>query len=167
MAEAEVGLVTGFRGEDRLKNALSPLAQRYDFILIDCPPNLGLLTTNALVAADSVVIPIESDYLALRGAQLIYRTIQKVRSQEEGRPDILGVLVTKHDKRTKPGEEMLGEIRTTFGQLVFEAVIPLSVIARDAVAQGSSVLEYKSNSRLAMAYRDVSRAIIMKYGQAA
>lgn len=167
LAEAEIGLVTAFKGEDALKRALSTLHPRYDFILIDCPPNLGLLTTNALVAADSVVVPIESDYLALRGAQLIYRTIQKVRRQENGRPDILGVLVTKHDKRTKHAEEMLEEIRQAFGDLVFDSVIPLSVTARDAVAQGNSILSYKTKSPLAMAYRDVSRAIIMKYGQAA
>lgn len=166
LAAAEIALVNAFKREDMLSNALDAILRQrphYDIVLIDCPPNLGLLTTNALVAAHHVLIPLESDYLAFRGAQLIVRTIRAISAQNGGRPQILGVIVTKHDKRTKHGEEMLAEIERVFTGQVLRPVIPHSVTARDAVASHLSVISYKPKSNVAMAFQDLARKILMHY----
>lgn len=166
LAAAEIQLVTSFKGEDALSTAIEAILKQrplYDLILIDCPPNLGLLTTNALVAADSVLIPLESDYLAFRGAELIVRTIRSISAQNGGKPQIIGVVVTKHDKRTKHAEEMLAEIQRVFGDKVLTPVVPLSVAARDSVAANLSVIAYKPKAAVAMAFRDIARKILMRY----
>ena len=163
LATADTALRNRYKGEDVLANALKPVADPYDLILIDCPPNLSLLTTNALTAAEHVLLPLESDYMAFRGAELIMGTIRTIAEQNGGRPKLIGVVVTRHDKRTKHAEEMLAEIRRVFGDAVLDPPIPLSVTARDAAANSLTVLAYRPKSKVAMAHRDIARNLLMKY----
>jgi len=160
LSKAERQLINEINREQTLAQALAPLRDRYDYILIDCPPSLGILTTNALAAADAVLIPIESDYLALKGAQLLLDTIETVRRKLQPKLSILGVLVTKYDARTAHGKQMLREIREAFGDLVLDKPVGLSVHAKDATAAGQSVIAFDPKSPLTASYRALAKQIV-------
>ncbi len=157
---AEIELVGADKRERRLAALVRPLAARFDYVLIDCPPSLGLLTTNALAAADSVLIPLQSDYLAMRGAELLLATIEKIRRKLNPKLALLGVLVTMYDGRTSHARGVLEQVRVAFGQRTFKAVVPYSVRAKDSSAAGQSILTYDSKSAVAESYRTLADEII-------
>ena len=119
-----------------------------------------MLTTNALAAADAVLIPLSSDYLAMRGAELLQATIEKVRRKLNQRLALLGVLVTMHDTRTSHSKDVLKEVQAAFGDRVFKSVIRQAVVAKDSVASGQSILDYDPKSPLAESYRALADEIL-------
>lgn len=166
LSKAELELFSEMNRERVLDNALTHDIAAYDYVLIDCPPSLGLLTTNALAAADSVLIPLQSDYLAMRGAELLLMTIDKVRRKLNPDLQILGVLVTMFDVRTAHARDVLREVQTAFGDRTFKSVIRYSVRAKESVVSGQSILSYDSRSPLAESYRTLADEILA-YAQAA
>jgi chromosome partitioning protein len=160
LARAEMELMSEMNREQVLRLALAPIRDRYDYVVIDCPPSLGLLTTNALAAADAVLIPLQSDYLAMRGASLLMETIRKVQRRLNPDLRILGVLVTMFDGRTTHARDILDEVRSAFGDQTFKAVIRYSVRAKESVVMGQSILSYDPRSPLAEAYRELAAEII-------
>lgn len=166
LSQAELQLMSEMNGERALRETLKPGQGVYDYVLIDCPPSLGLLTTNALAAADSVLIPLQSDYLAMRGAELLLATIEKVRRKLNPDLKLLGVLVTMYNARTNHARGVLDQVRKAFGDRTFQAVIGYSVKAKDATVASQSLLEYDSKSPLAEAYRALADEILA-YAKAA
>ncbi|MFI5398510.1 MAG: ParA family protein [Candidatus Binatia bacterium] len=166
LSKAELELFSEMNRERALRSAIEAVQAAYDYILIDCPPSLGLLTTNALAASNAVLIPLQSDYLAMRGAELLLSTIEKVQKKLNPNLTLLGVLVTMYDARTSHARGVLKQVRAAFGDRTFKAVIGYSVRAKDSTAAGQSVLTYDSKSAVAEAYRALA-AEILSYDQAA
>lgn len=166
LSKAELELFSEMNRERALKDALKPVLGKYDYILIDCPPSLGLLTTNALAAADAVLIPLQSDYLAMRGAELLLATIEKIRAKLNPSLALLGVLVTMYDPRTSHSRDVLKEVRDGFGDRTFKSVIKYSVRAKESVVRGQSILDYDKKSSVAKSYRDLADEVIA-YAKAA
>ncbi|MFD4265532.1 AAA family ATPase [Rhodococcus sp. NPDC058481] len=162
LAGAEIELVSMVAREGRLKNALSEKALAAidaDFILIDCPPSLGLLTVNALVAANEVLIPIQCEYYALEGVGQLLRNIELVQSHLNPDLHVSTVLLTMYDGRTKLADQVAEEVRKHFGDRVLRAVIPRSVKVSEAPGFGMTVLDYDPGSRGAMSYLDAGREL--------
>lgn len=151
LAGAEVELVSMSQREFRLKRAIEPLRDRYDFLLIDCPPSLGLLTVNALVAADEVIIPVQCEYLALEGLGHLARTLELVRQNLNPRLRLRGLVLTMYDARTNLAQQVVDEVRRHFPQ-TFQSVIPRSVRLSEAPSHGLSIRDYDPLSRGARAY---------------
>lgn len=160
LSTAEIDLLREFNRESALKYALEQTKENFDFIIIDCPPTLGLLTTNALTASDGVIIPIQCDYLAMRGAGLLINTIKKVQRKLNSNLKISGILVTMHDKRTIHSKDVLNEIKNTFGSLVFNSVIKYSVRAKEAPVNCETILSYDPSSEVAQSYRMLADEIL-------
>lgn len=161
LSRAEIELMNMLDRERVLKFVLDPLKQIYDYILIDCPPSLGILTINALTACDEVIIPMETDYLALRGASiLINKTIKKVKSKLNPSLKIAGILPTMHNTRTLHAREVLEKLREHFQEMVFDTVIKETVIFKDSSVNGLSILEYAGKSEAAEAYRNLAQEVI-------
>jgi chromosome partitioning protein len=160
LAAAEVMLVGEVAREQALARVLRPLRRRYDFVLIDCPPSLGLLTVNALTAADGVLVPLECEYFALRGMALLMDTIAKIT--EFLNPDlrIVGILATMYDARTVHGREVLGRVEEAFGDRVFRTVIGKTIRFAEAPVAGESILTYAADSSGATAYREVAKEVL-------
>ncbi len=152
LAGAEVELVAIARRERRLKEACGRVAGDYDLTIIDCPPSLGLLTVNALTAADSVVIPIQCEFLALEGVSQLITTIDLVKRQLNPDLDLLGVLMTMYDARTRLSSHVVAEVRRHFGERMFESIVPRSVRLAEAPSYGQSITEYDAASRGGAAY---------------
>ncbi|CAA9546588.1 MAG: Chromosome (plasmid) partitioning protein ParA [uncultured Thermomicrobiales bacterium] len=159
LAAAEVELVNVTLRELVLRDLLAKLRPRYDHIVIDCPPSLGLLTINALAAADQVLIPLECEYLATRGLTLLMQTLDKVRSRLNRDLRIAGILPTMFDGRTTHAKEILGELRTAFPGQVFEEPIKLSVRVKEAPAAGLSIFDYDPNHDVARAYARLAQEV--------
>lgn len=162
LAAAEVELVPQLAREHKLKSALAEAHDFYDYILIDCPPSLGLLTVNGLVAADSVLIPVQAEYYALEGLGQLLSTIKRVRSSLNPNLDLLGVLVTMFDKRTILSKQVHGELKKHFGERVFDTVIPRSVRLAEAPSHGKSISEYDMLSKGAFAYKNLALEVIKR-----
>ena len=160
LSSAEIDLQKEFNREGILREVLKEVHDEYDFILVDCPPSLGLLTTNALAAANKIIIPIASDYLAMRGATLLIKTIRKVQRKLNPSLEIAGILVTMYDRRTVHAKDVLGEIREAFGDSVFKSVINYTVKAKEAPVDGQSILSYQPSSPIAQAYRSLAEEIL-------
>lgn len=160
LAGAEVELVGEEQREFVLRRVLEPLRESYDYILLDCPPSLGLLTLNALVAADEVLIPIQGEYFALEGVSELLRTLERVR--EELNPDlaIRGVLLTMVDERTNLGRQVSDEIERFFGRKVYRSRIPRNVRLAEAPSFGKPILLYDIASRGAQSYLQVAREFL-------
>ncbi|QSE81220.1 ParA family protein [Rhodococcus koreensis] len=162
LAGAEIELVSMVAREGRLKGALSEKALGEvdaDFILIDCPPSLGLLTVNAMVAAKEVLIPIQCEYYALEGVGQLLRNIELVQAHLNPDLHVSTVLLTMYDGRTKLADQVAEEVRTHFGDAVLRAVIPRSVKVSEAPGYGMTVLDYDPGSRGAMSYLDAGREL--------
>ncbi|QBJ96518.1 ParA family protein [Rhodococcus sp. ABRD24] len=162
LAGAEIELVSMVARENRLKNALSETALAdidADFILIDCPPSLGLLTVNAMVAAREVLIPIQCEYYALEGVGQLLRNIELVQAHLNPELHVSTVLLTMYDARTKLADQVAEEVRKHFGSAVLRAVIPRSVKVSEAPGYGMTVLDYDPGSRGAMSYLDAGREL--------
>lgn len=156
LAGAEIELVELPKRESRLKNTLALAA--YDYIIIDCPPALSLLTVNALVAANKVLIPVQAEYYALEGLGQLLGTIQAVR-QANQRLDILGVVLTMYDKRTSLSEQVGVEIKNHFGDKLFKTVIPRNVRLAESPSFGKTVFEHDKWSKGARAYKQLAKEI--------
>ncbi len=161
LAGAEVELVGQPEREARLQKALAPLKGRFDYILIDCPPSLSLLTVNGLVAAqDGVIIPVQCEYLALEGLGQLMQTIQRLQSGLFPELKIRGVLMTMFDIRTHLSTDVVNEVRKYFGERVFHAVVPRSVRLAEAPSYGLPVLAYAPASTGAQAYEALAREVL-------
>ncbi|HXV75559.1 MAG TPA: AAA family ATPase [Candidatus Polarisedimenticolaceae bacterium] len=157
---AEVELVEADRREFRLKERIEPLRNRFDFIFIDCPPSLGLLTLNALVAADSVIIPVQCEYLALEGISALTRTIEGVRAALNPTLEIDGVLMTMFDERTNLARQVVDEVRGVFGDRVFETLIPRNVRLGEAPSYGKPIFLYDVRSKGSEAYFNLAKEFV-------
>ena len=162
LAAAEVELVALDRRERRLKDACDPIRDVYDIVLIDCPPSLGLLTVNALTAADSVIVPIQCEFLALEGMTQLITTIDLVHRQLNPSLDILGILMTMFDARTRLSALVVDEVRRHFPDRVFETVIPRSVRLAEAPSYGQSIIEYDAASKGGSAYNAFVDELIIR-----
>ena len=160
LAAAEVLLVGQVAREQALSRVLRVLRKRYDYVLIDCPPSLGLLTVNALTAADGVLIPLECEYFALRGMALLMDTIEKVREDINPDLEIVGILATMYDSRTVHGREVLGRVEDAFGGRVFRTVIAKTIRFAEAPVAGESILTYAGSSAGAVAYRELAKEVV-------
>ena len=161
LAGAEVELVPEIAREIRLKTALAPLVERYDYILVDCPPSLGLLTLNGIVAArDGVVIPVQCEYLALEGLGQLTHTLNRVRSALFPELKVRGVVMTMYDGRTNLGHDVVNEVRKYFPDQVFEAIIPRSVRLAEAPSFGQPISFYAPSSPGARAYAALAREVL-------
>ena len=154
------GELIGEIGWDRnLKELLFPIHKEYDFILVDCPPSLGVLATNALMAADRVITPVQTEYLALRGLKQLNRIITKVK--KKGNPNLqVKILRTMHDVRTLHSREVVEELARVFPGQVYEAIIKRTVKFADSTLAGESILSYAKNSEGAMAYRKLAEEVL-------
>jgi len=157
---AEIEMVTLNAREERLRAMVDPLRERYDYIFIDCPPSLGLLTLNALVAADAVLIPLHCEYFALEGLADLIGTMRRVRAALNPALDIDGVLLTMFDERTNLGQQVASDVRNFFKEKVFRTVIPRNVRLGEAPSHGMPVILYDAKSRGAEAYRALAREVI-------
>jgi chromosome partitioning protein len=159
---AEIELVGLHEREHRLARAIAPLRDRYDFIFVDTPPSLGLLTLNALVAADTVLIPLNCEYFALEGIADLVATIARVRERLNPRLAIEGVLLTMYDERTNLGQQVAGEIHQYFGGQVFRTVVPRNVRLGEAPSHGMPGVVYDVKSRGADAYLQLAREFLSR-----
>jgi chromosome partitioning protein len=156
LAASELELVSEPGRERILKEKLSPLLPAYDYVLIDCPPSLSLLTLNALSAATHVIIPVQAQYFALRGMDLLLGTIEKVRARINPELRIAGILATMYDGRTLHSREVLDELRGVYGERVFRTVTPATVKLPDSAMAGQSILEATPGSPATQSYRDLA-----------
>jgi chromosome partitioning protein len=159
---AEIELVGLPAREERLRTLLEPLRDDYDYIFIDCPPSLGLLTLNALVAADAVLIPLHCEYFALEGLADLVGTMRRVRAALNPSLDIEGVLLTMFDERTNLGQQVANEVRQFFKEKVFRTVIPRNVRLGEAPSHGMPVILYDVKSRGAEAYLALAREVLAR-----
>ncbi|MDP3184086.1 MAG: ParA family protein [Anaerolineales bacterium] len=161
LAGAEVELVSELGRESRLKNALAPIIEKYDYILIDCPPSLGLLTVNGLIAArDGVIIPVQCEYLALEGLGELTHTLQRVRAALFPGLKVRGVVLTMFDGRTNLSVDVVAEVRKHFSEQVFESIIPRSVRLAEAPSYGLPISAYAPGSSAAKAYESLAREVL-------
>jgi len=162
LAGAEVELVGLDRRERRLANALQPAVSGFDFILLDCPPAVGLLTVNALTAADAVIVPIQCEYYALEGLSQLLSTIELVREHLNPRLALAGVLLTMFDARTTLSADVVREVRAHMGGSVFSTVVPRSVRLAEAPSHGRPIARYSPESRGAQAYHELAREVLRR-----
>ena len=162
---AEVELVDERNRETRLKRIIMPLKREYDYIFIDSPPSLGLLTLNSIVAADSVIIPIQSEFYALEGLGKLLNTVRKIQSKLNPRLTIEGVLITMFDTRLNLSHQVVEEVKKYFGDKVYNTVIPRNVKLAEAPSFGKTIFEYDPLSRGAESYRNLSEEFLERNGQ--
>lgn len=162
LAGAEIELVPMVSREDKLKRALIPIKDKYDYIFIDCPPSLGLLTLNALNAAHGILIPIQCEYYALEGLGQLMNTISLVRKHLNENLRIEGVVLTMYDVRTNLSEQVAEEVRNYFKQYVYETIIPRNVRLSEAPSYGQHILEYDPRSKGAELYLLLAGEVIKR-----
>ncbi len=162
LAGAEVELVNEEERETRLKKAIDSVKKEYDYIFIDCPPSLGLLSLNALIAADSLLIPIQCEYFALDGLSQLIQTVEKVRDALNPDLKIEGAVITMYDSRTKLSVQVVEEIKKIFKDKVYETIIPRNVTLSEAPSFGQPVNLYDRNSRGAKAYIELASEIMKR-----
>lgn len=162
LAGAEIELVSAMARETRLKDLLEPVKDEFDFIFIDCPPSLGLLTINALAAADSVLIPIQCEYYALEGVTKLLESMRMVKSRINKELDTYGVLMTMYDSRTSLSNQVVEEVQNYFGDIAFKTCIPRSVKVSEAPSYGMPVIEYAPSNKGARAYMDLAKEVIRR-----
>ena len=162
LAGAEVELVSEMAREGRLKEAIGSVRGKYDYVFIDCPPSLGLLTVNALVAADKLLIPIQCEFYALEGVTKLLDSMKRVKTYLNPTLDIFGVLLTMYDGRTTLSKQVANEVRNFFSKLVFDVVIPRSVKISEAPSFGQPITAYDPNGKGADAYRTLAEEVIAR-----
>lgn len=160
LAGAEIELVSLMAREHRLRQSLATLRERYDYVLIDCPPSLGLLTLNALTAADQVIIPIQCEYLPMEGLAQLLRTIDLVRINLNPGLGIKGLLMTMYDARTSLAQQVVDEVRSHFSDKVFTTIVPRSVRLSEAPSYGEPIVDYSPNSPGGLAYQALAQEIM-------
>lgn len=160
LAGAEIELVSAMARETRLKELLEPVQENYDFVFIDCPPSLGLLTINALTAADSVLIPIQCEYYALEGVTKLLESMRMVKSKINKGLEVFGVLLTMYDSRTSLANQVVDEVKQYFGDKVFNTLIPRTVKISEAPSFGMSVIQYAPQNKGAQSYMELAEEVI-------
>jgi chromosome partitioning protein len=160
LAGAEIELVPVYSRERRLKQALDMIRETYDYIIIDCPPSLGILTINALTSADSVLIPIQCEYYALEGLSQLLNTIRLVQKQLNRDLYIEGVLLTMLDARTNLGIQVIDEVKKYFREKVYKSVVPRNVRLSEAPSYGQAIISYDPRSKGAEVYRELAKEVI-------
>ena len=160
LAGAEIELVPEVAREGKLKEALVPVEKDYDFVLIDCPPSLGLLTINALTAASDVLIPVQCEYYALEGLTLLMSTLDRVRKHLNPKLQVLGALLTMFDGRTNLSIQVVEEVKKYFRNKTFQTIVPRNVRLGEAPSHGKPIVLYDSRSRGADVYRDLAKEVL-------
>ncbi|MDN6162141.1 MAG: AAA family ATPase [Atopostipes sp.] len=160
LAGAEVELSSFKKREMRLKKAIDPIRNQYDYILIDCPPSLGHLTLNAFTASDSVLIPVQCEYYALEGLSQLLNTIRLVQKHFNKNLKIEGVLLTMLDRRTNLGYEVVEEVKKYFHEKVYETIIPRNVRLSEAPSHGLSIVDYDASSIGGKTYEDLAKEVL-------
>jgi chromosome partitioning protein len=160
LAGAELALSSMIGRERALQKALLPVRSRYDYVLLDTPPSLGLLTINALTASDSVIVPVQCEYLSLRGLVQLESTLSMIRENLNPTVEIRGILPTMYDGRTLHSREAIEMLKENFGDLVFDTRIRKTVRYAEAPVQGSSVLKYDPSGSAAQAYRELAKEVL-------
>lgn len=160
LAGAEVELVSEMARENRLKDAVGTMRGRYDYIFIDCPPSLGLLTVNALVGADKLIIPIQTEFYALEGVTKLLESMKRVKSRLNPSLDIFGILLTMYDGRTTLSRQVAAEVRNYFTDQVFETIIPRTVKLSEAPSYGMPIIQYDPSGKGAAAYKELAKEVV-------
>lgn len=160
LAGAEIELVSTISREVRLKKSLQLVKHEYDYILIDCPPSLGMLTINSLTASDSVIIPIQCEYYALEGLSQLLNTIRLVQKHLNTSLEIEGVLLTMFDARTNLGIQVIEEVKKYFQQKVYRTIIPRNIRLSEAPSHGQSIITYDPRSRGAEVYLELAKEVV-------
>ncbi|MBL90599.1 MAG: chromosome partitioning protein ParA [Myxococcales bacterium] len=160
LSGAEVELVSALARESRLKNALSPIVDDYDMIILDCPPSLGLLTVNSLTAADGVVVPLQCEYYALEGLSHLLQTIDLVKSSLNPKLHVQGILLTMFDTRNNLSHQVVDEVREHFPEITYSTVVPRNVRLSEAPSHGKPVILYDVASRGAQAYLKLAEELV-------
>ena len=160
LAGAEIELVGAFAREGKLRAALSEIKHRYDYIFIDCPPTLGLLTVNALTAADSVIVPLQAEYFALEGLGQLMTTIDLIKQSVNPALAIEGIALTMFNGQLKLSHEIENEVRQHFGEKVFKTVIPRNIKLSECTSFGKPIVLYDVNSKGCVAYLDLTRELL-------
>ena len=160
LAGAEVELVSEMARENRLKDAVGVMRGKYDYIFIDCPPSLGLLTVNSLVAADKLIIPIQTEFYALEGVTKLLESMKRVKSRLNPMLDIYGILLTMYDGRTTLSRQVAAEVRNFFGKQVFETIIPRTVKLSEAPSYGMPITQYDPSGKGAAAYTSLAKEVV-------
>ena len=164
LSAAEIQLVNEVGREQTLSRALHPVLDRYDYVLIDCQPSLGLLTVNGLACSDGVIIPTECEFFSLRGLALLTDTVEKVRDRLNPKLDISGILITRYDPRTVNSREVMARVVERFGDLVFDTVISRTVRFPETSVAGEPITSWAPKSGGAAAYRSLAREVIDRFG---
>lgn len=159
LAGAEIELVPAFSRESRLKNAIAAVIDDYDYVLIDCPPTLGLLTVNGLAAATEVMVPIQTEYYALEGLGQLLRNVDLVKRNLNPTLEVSTIVCVMYDARTKLSDQVVHEVREHFGDKVVRSVVPRSVRLSEAPSFGQPIVTFDPRSRGAVAYRDVAKEV--------
>ena len=156
LAASELELVSEPGRERVLKEKITPLLEQYDYALIDCPPSLSLLTLNALSASVGVIIPVQTQYFALRGMDLLFNTIEKVKTRLNPQLSVTGILPTLHQSQTLHAKEVLEDLNKSYGDLMFSTPIPMTVKLADSVMAGQSIFDFMTKSPAAIAYKKLA-----------
>jgi len=164
LSAAEIQLVNEVGREQSLARSLYPVLDRYDYVLIDCQPSLGLLTVNGLACSDGVIIPTECEYFSLRGLALLTDTVDKVHDRLNPKLSISGILVTRYDPRTVNSREVMARVLERFGDLVFDTVITRTVRFPETSVAGEPITTWAPKSGGAEAYRSLAREVIDRFG---
>ncbi|OGH93661.1 MAG: chromosome partitioning protein ParA [Candidatus Magasanikbacteria bacterium RIFOXYD2_FULL_41_14] len=164
LAGANVELVNVEGRENRLADIVTELRHAYDYIIIDCPPSLGILTLNGLVAADQILIPVQAEYYALEGLGQLLKTIELVQGQIKPELEVLGAVITMFDGRNRLSSEILNELYKFFPDKIFRSVIPRTVRLAEAPSFGKSVFHYEPKGKAARAYERLAREVLVYFG---
>lgn len=165
LAGSEIELVNTVSRETILKDALREIINRFDYIFIDCPPSLGLLTINALTASNEVLIPVQTEYFALEGLGQLLNTIKLIKSKLNHGLNIGGVVLTMQDARTNLSKQVINEIQTVFGEKVYNTIIPRNVKLSEAPSHGKAIIEYEPSSAGAQSYAELAKEFLVKHAR--
>jgi chromosome partitioning protein len=162
LAGAEIEMVPRISRETLLKNALQSVRGRFDFVIIDCPPSLGLLTVNALTAADKIIIPIQCEYYALEGLSQLIESVKLIKKHLNPELEVAGVVMTMFDTRTKISQQVADEVIKYFTQKVYRTIIPRSVRLSEAPSFGLPIIDYDAGSKGAVAYQSLAKEVMVR-----
>ena len=162
LATAEIELVSLEKRESVLKEAVNRVKDEFDYVLIDCPPSLGLLTINALIAANSLIIPIQCEYYALEGVAKLLESMEMVKRHKNPNLEIFGVLMTMYDSRTTLSKQVVDEVRRYFGKTMFKTIVPRNVKLSEAPSHGLPVIKYARVSKGSLAYMKLAKEVVAR-----
>lgn len=165
LSGADIELTPQMARETRLLNALKSVSDQYDYVLVDCPPSLGLITVNAFTASDSILIPVQTEYYALEGLSQLLNTVQLVKKHFNPDLDVEGVLLTMYDSRTKLGQQVNDEVRKYFGDKVYDTIITRNVRLSEAPSYGLPIIDYDPSSKGSELYMQFAKEVLAAHGE--